>query len=365
MTKRSLFLILGILSLSAAVFFQADIFLPTAQGPATSFSPTATPKPTPEPTPTPLPAAKTLINDYHIFQTFNNCGPASLSMALSYYGVNKTQAELGQELRPVQNAKGINDDKSVTLHEMTDKASELGFLAIYRPGGNIELLKQLLYNGLPVITRTLLAEDSDIGHYRIIKGYDDIAGELLQDDSLQGHNLKYSYPAFLSLWKKFNYEYLVLVPPDQEKLAKDILGEDYDETVAWNKTVARTTQDLADNPEDVYARLALSIALFHIKDFAQAATEYEKVESRLSFRTLWYQIEPILVYFELGDYDKVLAITEKIFHDQNIAYSELYILRGRIFQARGDLIAAKQEFEKAVLYNKNLPTAQAALASVQ
>src|SRR3989344_5562076 len=36
-------------------------------------------------------ASKVLNNNYHIFQTFNNCGPASLSMALSYYGVNESQ----------------------------------------------------------------------------------------------------------------------------------------------------------------------------------------------------------------------------------------------------------------------------------
>src|SRR5690349_13712163 len=52
------------------------------------------------------PVAKTLQNDYQIFQTFNNCGPASLSMDLSYFGVYKTQEELGQALRPYQNPQG-------------------------------------------------------------------------------------------------------------------------------------------------------------------------------------------------------------------------------------------------------------------
>src|SRR3989344_7915758 len=38
--------------------------------------------------------AKTLENEYHVFQTFNNCGPASLSMIFSYFGINKSQKEL-------------------------------------------------------------------------------------------------------------------------------------------------------------------------------------------------------------------------------------------------------------------------------
>ena len=64
---------------------------------------------------------KTLENEYHVFQTFNNCGPASLSMVFSYYGINKSQDELGRELRPYQNQQGDNDDKSVTFEELSQK----------------------------------------------------------------------------------------------------------------------------------------------------------------------------------------------------------------------------------------------------
>ena len=35
-------------------------------------------------------------------QTFNNCGPASLSMLFSYYGINKSQKELGQEFKDLR-----------------------------------------------------------------------------------------------------------------------------------------------------------------------------------------------------------------------------------------------------------------------
>ena len=46
-----------------------------------------------------IPYSKVLPTSYHVFQTFNNCGPAALSMALSHYGIKKTQQELGNELR--------------------------------------------------------------------------------------------------------------------------------------------------------------------------------------------------------------------------------------------------------------------------
>ena len=45
----------------------------------------------------------------------------------------------------------------------------------------------------------------------------------------------------------------------------------------------------------------------------------------------------------------------------NPAYSELYILRGKIYEKQGDLELARQEFEKAVFYNKNLKSAEESL----
>src|SRR5262245_47568895 len=80
---------------------------------------------TPIPSPT-LPVSHVIPQQLHVFQSFNNCGPATLSMALSYMGVVKTQAELGQILRPYQVPGGDNDDKSVTLQEVARQAETYG-----------------------------------------------------------------------------------------------------------------------------------------------------------------------------------------------------------------------------------------------
>src|SRR5690242_6277849 len=71
-----------------------------------------------------LPEKKTLAIPYHTFQSFNNCAPAALSIALSYYGVNKTQQELMADLRPYNNPQGINDDKSTTPDELAEEAKK-------------------------------------------------------------------------------------------------------------------------------------------------------------------------------------------------------------------------------------------------
>jgi len=319
----------------------------------------------PSPTLPAIPNAKTLSNGgYHIFQSFNNCGPAALSMALRFYGINVDQSELGLALRPYQIPGGDNDDKSVTLEEVAQKSKEYNLFPYLRPMGNEDLVKQFIANDIPVITRTWLDPNDDIGHYRIIKGYDEARGVFIQDDSLQSKDLEYTYADYDDIWKKFNYEYLVLVPKDKQEIAERIIGEDIDEKVAWGKAAKNSRKQLAENPNDIDAGFNLSVAYYKLGDFENSTKEFEKVESRLSFRTLWYQIEPILAYYELGNDQRVLDISERILNNQNRAYSELYILRGKIYQKQGNIDVARAEYQKAVMYNSNLQEAQDALSSI-
>ncbi len=322
---------------------------------------------TPTPAKTQLqipPPQKILPTNYHIFQSFNNCGPAALSMALSHYGITKTQEELGQSLRPYQIANGDNDDKSVTLDELAEKAKEYNLIPYHRPNGSIDLVKRFIASDIPVIARTWLHPNEDIGHFRVIKGYDDSTQEIIQDDSFEGHDLRYKYSDFNGMWGKFSYEYLALVPKGKEQIAQAILATDFDKQLAWERAVKNAEKELAKNPQDTYSRFNLSVALYNTKDYQKSVIEFEKVENQLPFRTLWYQIEPIQAYYEIGDYHRVFAITDQILNNQNRAFSELYIIRGKIYQKQGEIDSAKHEFEKAVLYNSNLKEAKEALNSL-
>ncbi len=305
------------------------------------------------------PISKVLSNDYHIYQTFNNCGPAALSMALSYFDIKVSQQVLGQALRPYQNAKGDNDDKSTTLQELAAEAEKYNLIAYHRPNGDVALLKKFITYDMPVITRTWLKLNDDIGHYRVVKGYDDATRVVIQDDSLQGKNLEYSYEEFDSLWGKFGNEYLVLVPKDKKDIAEAILGENLDSKVSWEIAVSNYKKKVELNPADVSLRLNLSVALFNVGDYEGSVKEFEQVEAKLPFRALWYQIEPIQAYFELKKYDRVLFLTDKILDNQNKAFSELYLLRGQVFLKQGQMDLAEQEFEKAVFYNNNMEAAMA------
>src|SRR5260370_6349920 len=121
---------------------------------------------------------------------------------------------------------------------------------------------------------------------------------------------------------------------------------------------------LARNPSDIYSRFNLSVALYYTGQYQESVNEFERVQYQLPFRTLWYQIEPIEAYYALGDYQQVFTLTDAILNNGNRAFSQLYLLRGKIDLKQGNVQAAKAEFEKAVFYNKNLREAQDALHSV-
>lgn len=312
-----------------------------------------------------IPPRKIMPSDYQVFQTFNNCGPASLSMALSFFGIHKTQAELGQDIRPYQNSAGDNDDKSSTLDELALEAEKFGLVAYARPHGNIQLLEQLVAQDFPVIIETTLHLADDIGHYRVVKGYDSAMQMLIQDDSFEGHNLYYSYADINTMWKMYDNAYVVLVPKSKQKIAEQILGKDLDIKTAWREAADVNREALSKNPDDVYARFNLSVALYYLGDYSGSVEEFEKVQSKLPFRTLWYQIEPIQSYYMLGRYDKVFQITDQILNTGNRAFSELYLIRGDIYKKQGNKQAAKSEYEKAVFYNVGMKAAKDALASVE
>jgi tetratricopeptide (TPR) repeat protein len=86
--------------------------------------------------------------------------------------------------------------------------------------------------------------------------------------------------------------------------------------------------DLQKNPGNVNDEFNISIALYYAGDYQESVEAFEKVQGRLPFRALWYQIEPIQSYYELGDYQKVFELTDQILNNGNRAFSELYIIRG-------------------------------------
>jgi hypothetical protein len=74
----------------------------------------------------PLAPRVALTGITHQWQTWNNCGPSTITMNLSYYGRPETQVESAQFLKPNQ------EDKNVSPEELAAYARSLGFEAVTR-----------------------------------------------------------------------------------------------------------------------------------------------------------------------------------------------------------------------------------------
>lgn len=308
--------------------------------------------------------SKILKNSNHVYQTFNNCGPATLSMTLSWYGIDVSQEELGEKMRPYQNPRGDNDDKTIFTYEFVDWAEEYGINALERPNGDIELLKKFIANDIPVVTKTWLHPNEDIGHFRLVIGFDEEKEIVINDDSYEGPNQKTKYYDFLSMWQPFNYNYLILYTNEMENKVMAILESEKDKKTAWKNSLKRAEKEKALDPTNPYPIFNIATAAYHLGDYEKSIKEFEEVEQKLPRRMLWYQIEPILSYKELGDYDRVFEISNKILNNGNRAFSELYLLKGEIFLEQGKTEAAKEQFELALKYNKNLEKAKEALDKI-
>ena len=341
-------------TLSLFLFFRQDQHdtVSREDSPVQQISPIP-PTKIPEPTLTPAVPQKLLPGGTHAYQTFNNCGPAALSMVLSLNGVYVSQEELGLSLRPYQHPQGNNDDKSVTLSELAREAEKRGFVSYYRPAGSIDLLVSFISHDIPMVTRTLLKKDDDIGHYRVVKGYDTNSRELIQDDSLQGKNLTYSYDEFMQVWEPYNYEFLVIVPPEKQDIAIQLLGKLADEQAAWEQAYVYALEQIERSNSSAYPYLNMSVALYHLGRYGESIEMYESVADTLSDRTLWYQIEPILSYYAVGDDDRVMTMTEEILSHDNRAFSELYYVRGLVLKRQGKDHEASEAFQLADMYNKS------------
>lgn len=109
-----------------------------------------------------------LKNVPFLAQRGNYCGPATLSMAMGYWGVHRDQNAVGRDIYT-----GVVGTAAQVVHEY---CREHGFRAASFEG-SIESWKRLLDAGVPILWLTKLPKGS--GHYILIVGYDDVLQEFV------------------------------------------------------------------------------------------------------------------------------------------------------------------------------------------
>jgi tetratricopeptide (TPR) repeat protein len=331
-------------------------------------TPTVTPLPTPTATATTVPASYQLTGLRHFWQTWNNCGPATLAMNLSYYGAPLDQAVIGEVLRRHP------DDKNVSPEELAAYARSQGYLAQVRVDGSAELLRALLARDTPVLIETWLEEkpNDGLGHYRLIVGFDDLAARWTAYDSYVHTNLVSTDPASYqgiyldyaqtdALWAVFNRTYVLVYPPEHAATVDAILGAASDPLVMWQESLATAQAAVAANPVDPFAHFNLGSSLVALGDYAGAAAAYDEARRiGLPWRMLWYQFGPFVAYHAVGRYADVVQLADATLATTT-SIEELHYWRGQGLAGLGDPNAARAAYEQALALNPDFPPARAAL----
>jgi len=316
-----------------------------------------------------LPSAAQLPGITHIWQTWNNCGPATLAMYMSYFGQHVKQDEVGAQLRPDP------DDKNVSLEEMAAYARSRGLSATVRVNGDAARLRRLLLAGVPVLIETWHQErpNDGMGHYRLLVGYDDGAGQWIAYDSFDTRDLvkgqpyagiRLPYEETERLWAVFNRLYLVIYDADHAPAILPILNEDVDEATLWARALAHAQAETQARPDDPFAWFNLGSDLVALGRFPEAGQAYDRARRiGLPWRMLWYQFGPFQAYYEIGRYDEVIALAEHTIATARQT-EEAFYWRGLAQKAKGDANAARASWQRAIQLNPHYTDAVAALAEL-
>ncbi|MBN1219338.1 MAG: C39 family peptidase [Anaerolineae bacterium] len=303
----------------------------------------------------PLKGSVQLKGFTHQWQTWNNCGPATITMHMGYFGRSETQADAALALKPNR------DDKNVSPYELVTYIRSTGLEAVGRWGGAPEQIKRFLDNGLPVVAETWLIHDGDgLGHYRLITGYDDVKSQFNTFDSLNGPDYKVSYEQFDADWRVFNRPYIVIYPPQQAAAVKAVIGDDLDNTVMYEKLLAQAQADIEANPNDPIAYFNRGEALTRLERPQEAVAAFDRARQLgLHWRRLWYQFTPFEAYYAVGRYQDVLDLTEATLKGTG-GLEEAYYYHGLALLATGQA-GAEKDFQAALEYNPLFTPAAEAL----
>ncbi|MCA9945922.1 MAG: C39 family peptidase, partial [Anaerolineales bacterium] len=339
----------------------------TPQSPASTLQspppePTATSTPLP-PTATPLPTAVRLENITVIPQKFNNCGPANLTIALGFHGVEVDQLDVGGAIKPNY------DDRNVSPWELVDYVNkETSLEARYFVGGNVALLKELVAAGYPIIIEKGLypnAWEGWMGHYLTVIGYDDASQEFISLDTFLGpwdsSGRRDSYESLDEFWQMFNYTFILLYPPEDETAVLALLPSEFIEPAdMWWETAVTNQQLTTTQPDNPYAWFNLGSSLTHLGQLTGEATYFEQAaasfdEARrigLPWRMLWYQFEPYEAYLSNGRYDDVFLLTDALLATEGGRYvEENFLYRGLAYQMQGDTARARSAYARGLEIN--------------
>jgi tetratricopeptide (TPR) repeat protein len=321
-------------------------------------------------TPAAIPAAYQMTGLLHIPQHWNNCGPATLTMALTYFGFEADQDPAASWLKP------NNDDGNVSPWQMVEYVNEQlagSVRALTRVGGDLTLLKTLIANNFPVI----IEEGYDppphdlgwMGHYLLIMGYDDSTQNFLTHDSYIGPNTSYLYSHIDEFWEHFNNTYIVLYKLEREQELMGLLGTNADTTQNALNALEINRQRALNDPTDKFAwfNLGSSYVLlgdYDPKAYEYAASAYDQARGlELPWRITWYEFGMYIAYNAVGRYQDVIDLAAATRNQGGTAeyIEETFYYAGVAREGLGETDRALNNYSQALLLNPNFHPAEEAI----
>lgn len=345
---------------------------PTPQPTATAAGPT----PMPTSTPIPLPPSAFLSGVRQEMEEWNNCGPATLSMYLSYWKWSGNQDKIAPIVKP--NSR----DKNVMPYELQDYlVNNTDFLSVIRVGGDLQTLKELVNAGIPVMIEKGFSTEAQgwMGHYELVIGYNDEKNVFLTQDSylqISNPDAKYfeiTYGDFYQNWRAFNFVFLVVFPQNKQNDVMNLLGPLWDEAtaiqVAHDRAASETTT-LTDPRDRFFAWFNLGSSLVDQLDYANAASAYDKAylimptipEKLRPWRMMWYQTGPYYAYYYSQRYSDVINLANTTLTPMaEPVLEESYYWRGLAENMLGDQTTAIADLRKSAEVHPGFPPAVSAL----
>ena len=315
---------------------------------------------------TPIPKSIQLDGVQHEYQTWNNCGPATLAMALSYWGWEDDQRPIAAFTKP--NPR----DKNVMPYELADYVDEeTRFKIVSRLGGEIELLKRFIAAELPVIIEKGF-EGRDLegwmGHYVLVTGYSDQDQTFTFQDSYYGPNQVMDYADLESYWRAFSFTYLVVYPDERREEIETILGPHMDEEYNYRYAAQKASDDfyVVTDRDQFFAWFNRGTNLVQLQDYASAAAAYDEAfalypaipEKERPWRMMWYQTGSYWAYYYTGRYQDVINLaTTTLDTMSEPVLEESYYWRALAREALGDSEGAIKDLRSALKYHSGFEPA--------
>jgi hypothetical protein len=305
-----------------------------------------------------VPRSQQLAGFEHEYQQPNNCGPATLAIAMRYWGWQGTQNTIAAVLKPQLRDKNVRWDELV-YYVLT----HAGWLdALFRVGGDAGTLERFVSAGIPVIIETGYELNVGwVGHYLVVSGYDRDAEVFTVQDVTGGPDRKISYEKTAALWEQFNHLYVLVFPADKRVEVLRLLGEDEQLDANRYRALRRTRAGTEANAENAFAWFTYGSNLNYFGRYSEAAVAFDRArEIGLPWRMLFYQFGPYIAYFNVGRYQDVIDLATATLQARP-ALEESYVWRGWALHMLGDTAGARSDFRAALGVNPNFVDALTAL----